>query len=499
MPQQNPSITFNASVGSSGSLSAPGVNSSSRLPSFNPSSGGVGETVGTAYNTTAITLEKTRTYYSKNPDLAKYIATVFGLDLTLDQRYTPSSTNSNDEADVKPSTPTSSPTTGGGRASGISSGSSDQKLDKYAKNVLQTIYSAENYLNGTGGGAGGGAGSGGTGAGLTGGLAGAKADLAELLKPVSTFTGATLGTLANVLRNPLGAPLAIAEGLASVIDRVSPGFTNKIDATIKKYNLENLANLPDQIVGGVRNMLSMIDRLLAVPFAYLEDLYNGLMGLMQQISKLVDDLIATFFNFFFGPNGVLDQLFPISLVLQVLQAAGELVALFGMLNSMFGGFTAVSNILGQVNGFISQATSIISNPQQLIMSYLPSQVTDFLSAIRNPEQFLNQIIPPQVAGLLGQIGNISGLGFSSNLGYGLEGVLSSIKGGILTKVFDQYLQQISIIAPKLGQGLGSGIGATQRDVNPVVNTSPIGGQPISQGVPIDTKPRRRVLADNAES
>jgi hypothetical protein len=477
-------------------------------------------TVGTGYNTTAITRLKIMTMARKNPALAEWAYSVFGLSAPtgwssssgMNQGQGP--TNANASVGYG----SSGSGTGATRVSGgsftASKSDSSQQVNKYTKNVLQTIFSAENYLNGSAGGSGGNSGGPGSIGGalssatsgindlstsISSGLAAAKADLAELLKPVSSFTGATLGTLPNLLKNPMGAPLALAESIAHVVDRVSPGFTNRIDATIKKYNLENLANLPDQIIGGVRNLLSKVDSLLAVPFSYLSDLYNGLMSLMKSIGEVVDSLLQSVFNFFFGPNGMLDQLFPISQILQVLQAVGELFSMFSMISNLVGGIATVNNIIGQVNGFLSQATSILSNPQQLIMSYIPSQVTDVISSLRNPEQFLSSIIPPEVSGLLSQISSVSGLGFSSNLGYGLGGVLESIKGGILTKVFDQYTKQLGILSPKLGQSSESGTANTQQDHTPTVGTSPIGGQPVVQGVPIDTQPRGKIIPDNTSS
>lgn len=473
-------------------------------------------TVGTGYNTTAITQLKIITLARKNPNLAGYVASVFGVQAPpswrnasgMNQGSGP--TNTNAAVGYGATRLSGGSFTAAAGSSASSGGSSNQELDKYSKNVLQTIFSPENHLNGSagsgssssggGGGISGALGSaseaiGGLSKSLTSGIAAAKADLAELLKPVSSFTGATLGTLPNLLKDPLGAPLAIAESIAHVIDKVSPGFTAKIEGSLKKIGIENLANLPDQIIGSLRNLVAKVGSLLAVPFSYLSDLYNGLMDLMKSIGDLVDSLISSIFDFFFGPNGMLDQLFPISQILAVLEAVGQMFSMFSMISNLVGGITVVDNLIGQVNGAMSQVTSILSNPQALVMSYMPSQVTGVLSGLKNPEQFLSSIIPSEVSGLLSQISSVSGLGFGSNLGYGLGGVLESIKGGILTKVFDQYAKQVGILSPKLGKGERNGPGATQQDHTPAVDVSPIGSQPVVHGVPIDTQPRDKVLKD----
>ena len=55
------------------------------------------------------------------------------------------------------------------------------------------------------------------------------------------------------------------------------------------------------------------------------------------------------------------------------------------------------------------------------------------------------------------------------------------------------------MAPSLGKASGGGgPGNTQQDHNPAVQTSPIGGQPVAQGVPIDLEPRSKLLPDKDE-
>ena len=426
-------------------------------------------TVGSAYTTTAITQEKLATLAKKDPSLAGYIGSVFGVGVT----------------------------TINAAAGSINNAAGD--FDRYTKNVLQTLFSAENYFNSTLGGAFGGAAQSINNAGgaavqsIRNFSSNVRTQLSQLLAPVSAFTGATLGTLTNVLRDPLGAPFYIGKSIASLVDKVNPGFANRADATLKKYNVDNLMNLPSQVMGSLNNLVQLIDGVLSLPFIILSDLYNGLMELMSAIGQFLDDLISEIFNLIWDfLIGLLDSLIPIDAILELFQAVSEFVSIFSAITSAFGGFQTVNNFVGQIGNFTSLATSVLTNPQQLFMSYLPPQVGQVLSTLRNPQQFLESIIPPEVTGFMNQIGSVVGIGFTGNLGYGFGQALETLSQGVLSQVLGQYTQQLGILAPNLGLS-SNPIVNTKQNYPPGVGTSPIGGQPIVQGVPVDLAPRPDVL------
>lgn len=426
-------------------------------------------TVGSAYTTTAITQEKLATLAKKNPSLAGYIGSVFGVGI--------SSLNAT--------------------AGSINNAAGD--FDRYTKNVLQTLFSAENYFQTTLGGT---AGAAAESIGNFGGAAtesirnfssNIRTQLSELLAPVSAFTGATLGTLTNILRDPLGAPFYIGQSIVNLVDKVNPGFANRTDATLKKYNIDNLQNLPSQVMGSINNLVQLIDGVLSLPFIILSDLYNGLMQLMSAIGQLIDDLISEVFNLIWDfLIGLLDSLVPISAFLELFQAVSDFVNIFSGITSAFGGFQTVNNFLGQIGNYTSFATSVLTNPQQLFMSYLPPQVNQVLSTIRNPQQFLESMIPPEVTGFLNQIGSVVGIGFTGNMGYGFGQALETLSQGVLRQVLGQYSQQAGILAPYLGLN-STPLVNTKQNYPPGVDTSPIGGQPVVQGVPVDLAPRPDVL------
>jgi len=284
-----------------------------------------------------------------------------------------------------------------------------------------------------------------------------KQEMNEALKPVSTSIGSAVGTLESVVRDPLGAPQMLSNGMMYVLDKISPRFANEVEGAFKGIELENLANLPGQMMGSLRSLTLAADALLSVPFTIISDIYNGLLDIMEEIANLIDSVVSAIFDFFFGPGGLLDSILPISEILSLLEAIGELANFVGGIAQLAGGFNVVTNITGQITGAVSDISSIIQNPLQLAQSYIPgfNQATGAIGqvtgALRNPEQF----IPASVKGQIDKISSIPGLGFVSNFGTSIGDTLEGLKGGVLTKAFDEYAKQIPIIAPLLNQQPGA--------------------------------------------
>ena len=429
-------------------------------------------TVGTRYINSASTYKKCETLARTNPSLASFAANLFG---------------------VGAASPTGTTLT----AQVGSVQDQVNSLDKYSRNIIQGLFSVELLMSEGIGSLTESTASGIAGAGdiIHEGVRGVKEQVGEILKPISTAVGSTLGTLTNVLKDPLGAPFALPNTLMAVIDKVSPKFANTIDATVKKLGLDELANLPSQIFGSLRSLASLVDSILAVPLSLIQDLYLGLMQIMNAISDLLDSIISSIFDFFFGPGGVLDSILPIAAILELVNTVSELAAEIGSLANIFGGGLYVNQYLGMLQGFTSQITSVLSNPQSLLMSYLPPDINQYTSILRNPQQLIDQIVPPEILGQLSQIGQIPGLGFVGNSGYGLEGVLSTLKPGIVGRILDNFQGQLGVLAPVLNTGTGgSSITNTQQAFPPSVNPASTNSRvPVVQGVPVQLNPPPEIL------
>ena len=329
-------------------------------------------------------------------------------------------------------------------------------------------------------------------------IQGVKENLNKLLKPISSATGATLGNLTNVLKDPMGAPSAIGGSIMNLIDRVNPDFANSLDGTFKKYKADELSNLPGQAIGSIRNLAALADSILSVPFAIAEDLYNGLMEIMQEIGDLVDSLISSVFDLFFGPKGVLDSIIPLAMIQEFLDTLSEVASIVGGATQIFGGFEAITNITSQVTSYTSQATSILNNPVQLAQQFISPEIEQGLRAVRNPQAFVENLLPNSIIGQLQQIQNVPGLGFVGNLGYGMRGSLQTLSDGVFTKLVDGFTDQLGILAPNLNKSSNT-LPAHDSQASHTPSIEPASTNPnIStvQGVPVQVTPRSPIFSTN---
>jgi hypothetical protein len=280
------------------------------------------------------------------------------------------------------------------------------------------------------------------------------AELAEATKPVSQALGSSFNTATAIVKNPLGAPAYLANSLVSIVDKISPGFVDQMDASFKSVNLDNLQHLPSKMMGSLRNLATAADALLSVPFDILSDMYNGLLEIMEAIADLIDGLVSSVLNLIQKIIfQILDSILPISEIMSFLDAVGELASFVDGIASLAGGFSAVTNITSQISNFSSQFTSVLQNPLQLASSFVPQldqglgMVSQFTGALRNPEQLIGQMLPPEISQQMQNLGQIPGLGFVGNLGYSVGDTLDGLSKGVFTQALGQFAKQAPMLGP----------------------------------------------------
>ena len=280
-------------------------------------------------------------------------------------------------------------------------------------------------------------------------IQGWKVQMNQTLKPMSM--GSAIGDMTELAKNPLGAPQFLTNSLVALVDKINPGFVNEMDAAYKANKLDNLQHLPSKMMGSVRNLATAADAILSVPFEIMSDVYNGLMDIMESISDTIDGIISAVTDFFFGPDGLLDSIFPISELMELFAAVGEISSYVGSISQMTGGFAAVTDIAGQVQSYASGASSVLSNPLQLAVAYAPPQATSAflqgMGALRDPEQLLQSALPPEISQQMQNISQIPGLGFVGNLGFSVGDTLDTLSDGVFTAALDQFSDKAGILGP----------------------------------------------------
>ncbi len=318
-------------------------------------------------------------------------------------------------------------------------------------------------------------------------------DFNELMKPVSTAVGSTLASLTGMLKDPLGSVTLLPQTMVDVVSKFDPEFAARMEATFKSEKMKNLSNLPTQVMGSLNNLITEVDKALAVPLAIISDLYFGLMDIINAIGDLVDEVLGAVQKFFFGPGGLLDSILPISDIMLFLDALGEFAGEIQGISTVFLGSNQVAGFALSLQTYSNQLGSFLSNPQDLLFAYLPPEVNQGFYVLRNPQQLVNSILPPELSELTAKISQITGFGFNGNMGFGLQSVLEGLQDGVLSSILTNFANQYSILTPLLGNSVVSTLNSSRP---PTVQSSVVNPNVavVQQGIPQPQIPPKDVVA-----
>lgn len=301
--------------------------------------------------------------------------------------------------------------------------------------------------------------------------------ITKAMEPVSTALGGTLGTLTGIAKDPLGSITLLPRTLGDAVEKVNPSFAAKMEATYKKYKMENYSHLPQQVMGSMKNVLTISDCGIALPLAILQDLYQGLMKIMKAIADLVDQIINAVMQFFMD---LLNAIIPLEAILEFIQAVSELASEIGGIAGTFLGSNPISEFALNVQTYATQLGGAIANPMNLVAAYMPPQVSQGLYILHNPQQLLNNILPPGLSQQFSKIARMTGFGFNGNMGYGFESVLKGLQGGVISSILKDYSAQYSVLTPLVKTGSSE---PNIQGVPPALGQSSIGSnQAVAQGV-----------------
>jgi len=279
---------------------------------------------------------------------------------------------------------------------------------------------------------------------ITGAIGQASQAITDTLKPVSGFMGATLYSLTNVMKDPLGAITDLPNTIGPILDAISPTLRSKFIGTYKNFNLGKLFELPNQIVGSIFSFIGLVDQLLAIPLQLISDLYAGLMEIMQAISDAINAIFDAIQQALIN---IIDELLPgLTDFLTQLNAFANQI---GAISSIFAGANQITAFTNNLISFSNLLNGALQNPLDFAFSMMPPSVSQGLYLIQNPQQIVNNLLSqvPELNNLLGQISSITGFGLNGNMGFGLQSVLQGLQGGVLASILNGFGTQFSIIAP----------------------------------------------------
>lgn len=199
---------------------------------------------------------------------------------------------------------------------------------------------------------------------------------ANAVRPISDAIGSHADVDHAFHKNAAGSAALIPVSVASKLDKMGSFLVDEAEGVFKSQQLGLLQNLPSKIAGSLRQLATGLDEILSVPFEIMSDVYNGLMQLIDEISNLLDNVLSYVIQFAFSVlGGLVDSIFPLSQLEEMLgpifELAGELSDIF----DLFGGFPAmakISSVLSIVSGGFS---SILTNGPFLYTLFKSKTVT----------------------------------------------------------------------------------------------------------------------------
>jgi hypothetical protein len=284
--------------------------------------------------------------------------------------------------------------------------------------------------------------------------------VSETFKPFSTQVGQTLGSMTSVMRDPLGSVSRLPATMWHMVQKVNPQLAAELEAKGKKIDMEGMRHLPAQVFGSVRCLLATVDAIISLPAVILSDIYKGLQEIMNEISDAIDQILSAFIEKIF--KDILGDIF--DEVMEALDALSELADCVQGVSTVFFGANPVAGFALNISTYATQLGSFLQNPLNLLFAYAPPQVSQGLYLIQNPQQLVNSILPKELSQQFAKLSQMTGFGFNGNMGYGFVSVLDGLKGGVLTSVITNFTAQYHMLAPLLG--LAQDNKATQPVTNP---------------------------------
>jgi len=283
--------------------------------------------------------------------------------------------------------------------------------------------------------------------------------LNSVRKEVGTFSdhaAATVTDLSLVARNPLDFQV-VSNAAASIMNRIFPGSSNSLNQSLQNLHLDKLAKAPSLLFSGLQRLARAIDNVLSIPIAFVSSIYYGVIGLIKQIGTTLNNLIQGFQKFLFD---FLDEIIPLTEILQLLEDIGTLASQIGGIASIFGGANIVSGFALQITTFTNQINSIVTSPLDTVLGVLPTNISNgysqIMNGLQNPESLIQQFLPDDLSAIFSKITSITGLGFNGNMGYGFASLLDGARGGVISTILTDFAAQYNILAPLLGAGNNGG-------------------------------------------
>lgn len=321
--------------------------------------------------------------------------------------------------------------------------------------------------------------------------------LANAVKPVSDAVGSHADTSSSINKNPMGPDQLLPQAATAQVKAITPDMVKDVENSFKATQRGTLLQTPAKDFGSLRQLMTCSIPSLSFPFDLVSDIFNGLMGLIKSISKLIDGIMTQIKTFAISAlGGLLDGLFPIALLQKLIafvsKLANQVAALFDLLagfaalrkasnkiaaelplgctDNIFesqrrsGSSSAKTNTFAkladkarQVAGVASTLGSVVAglpsiggglgNLGAMIGGFIPKDLGALTANISHPNELLKGMFDEKINKLLKNLPWCCAVGCTGNNGYSIGELFDKLRDTSYTLAMSTWAAHASIISP----------------------------------------------------
>ena len=288
-----------------------------------------------------------------------------------------------------------------------------------------------------------------------------RVSIANAIQPISDALGSHADVNSYIIKNPLGPVQFLPQAALLCVNEVASIMVSSVENAMKVVQKALLVQLPQKIAGSLRHITTAASKALAFAFDLVSDVYNGLMSLINKVSKLIDTIVNKIVNFAISAiGGLIDAVIPPWLLKIVKKLVSKIIKGIHTLSSMLGGFSALAKIAAQ------------------ILDGLPLGCTGNVFDINkiNTKGLDSAISKARAVGAV--VGTIPGLGAGlGNLGFSINGKINFKLGALTANIGDPTKLLLSMFDKK--------IAALLKKLPMLCNVGMVGNEGFSVGVTFD--------------
>ena len=210
------------------------------------------------------------------------------------------------------------------------------------------------------------------------------------------------------------------------LNKIHPKFTEELENYCMLIKTRAYLALPAMAFGSVQQAVSFVNGVVSAFQGIIFSVYKGIIKLIQQFYAYINGVIQKIQNMLIS---LIEQIVPLELICMLLEAVSVILDDISFFGSLFGMSGSIFNFINTIQGYIGQASSIISNPFGYLTSFIPPDIQNVINMVNqvgsNPGAFLTQQL--------------------SNFGY--ANALNLLQGNIIQSIMSKYGSQYAAVGP----------------------------------------------------